>query len=104
MFQQIRDQIHEIRNALAPIDFRLANFQQEIADCRTIFEQKAMTLEAKIFAQSIMLEEQDSRISNILERLQSIELALKLQPKPEPGNPLAVNGEIQQFPNRMSDS
>jgi hypothetical protein len=103
IFQQIRDQIHEIRNELAPVDFRLAHFEHEIAECRTVFEQKAMALESKIFAQSIKLEEQSSAILNILERLQAIELTLKRPPEPEPGKPLPVNGETQRFPNHASN-
>ncbi len=93
IFQEIRDQIHDLRNEMAPVDFKLANLAVEIEECRTVFEEKAMELEAKVFAQSLKVEEQGTRISNILERLQWIELALNISPKLDPGNPLPVNGE-----------
>lgn len=101
IFQEIREQIHEIRNAIAPVDFKLANFEHDIKDCRIFFEQKAQALEARVFANTFRLEEQNNKIANILERLQWIELALKVPPKPESesGKPPPANGEkVIQLP------
>src|SRR5215469_13651187 len=101
IFQEIREQIHEIRNAIAPVDLKLANFEHEIEECRTFFEHKAQALEARVFANAFKLEEHGNKISNILERLQWIETSLKIPPKPELENPLPANGaEVTQVPVR----
>jgi DNA repair ATPase RecN len=93
IFEEIRQQIHELRNALSPIDFKMANFEHEIEECRVFFEQKAQALEARVFANTFKLEEQNNRIVNILERLQWIEIALKVPAKPKSERPLPANGE-----------
>jgi chromosome segregation ATPase len=84
-FEEIREQIHEIRNLLSPIDLKLDNLDHKITISRIAFESKTAELDAKIAANLSRLSEHDVKISEHSdeiaqqsERLKRIEQFLKL--------------------------
>lgn len=84
-FEEIRDEIHKIRNLLGPIDLKLDNLDHKISVSRITFESKTSELEAKIAANSLKISEQTLRISTNSddlaqqsERIKRIELFLKI--------------------------
>jgi len=98
VFEEIRRQIHEIRNLINPFDLRLANLDAQIAASRTLFEEKTSVLEIKVMANAFRIDEQACRIEDILEnygllseRVKRLETEIKLCPKPEPAKPLPVH-------------
>jgi Trm5-related predicted tRNA methylase len=70
-FEQIRDQIHEIRNFLWPLELKLESLDHQVTKSRIFFEAKASELESKI-AQNA------SEIALQSERIKRIELLLKI--------------------------
>lgn len=103
-FEEIRQQIHEIRNMLGPIDLKLDNLDHKITVGRLSFEAKAGDLEAKIASSSLRIAEQWTKISEHSdeltkqsERISRIELLLKMPvtlektaPAPVRKDPLAT--------------
>ena len=84
-FEEIRDEIHKIRNLLGPIDLKLDNLDHKITVSRITFESKTSELEAKIAASSLKLSECAFRVSTNSddiaqqsERIKRIELFLKI--------------------------
>lgn len=84
-FEEIRDEIHKIRNLLGPIDLKLDNLDHKISVSRITFESKTSELEAKIAANSLKISEQSLRITTNSddlvqqsERIKRIELFLKM--------------------------
>ena len=84
-FEEIREQIHEIRNLLGPIDLKLDNLDHIITISRITFESKVSELNGKMAATSSRLSEHEVKISEHSdeialqsERLRQIELFLKL--------------------------
>jgi chromosome segregation ATPase len=84
-FEEIREQIHEIRNLLGPIDLKLDNLDHKITASRITFESKVSDLEGKISVNSSRLSEHEVKISEHSdeialqsERIRQIELFLKL--------------------------
>lgn len=84
-FEEIREQIHEIRNMLGPIDIKLDNLDHKITAGRISFEAKAADLESKIAAGALRISEQWTKISahsdelaQQSERISRIELLLKM--------------------------
>jgi hypothetical protein len=73
-FEEIRRQIHEIRNFLAPFDLKLAILDERIAKSRVLFEQRVGRVESG-------LEEQGLKILDLLERVNLVEMLLKIPPK-----------------------
>jgi hypothetical protein len=68
-FEQIREQIHEIRNFLGPLDIKLENLDQQVSKSRQSFETKAAELESRIAMNSseiALLSEQIRQIQNLL--------------------------------------
>jgi hypothetical protein len=84
-FEEIREQIHEIRNLLGPIDLKLDNLDHKITISRITFESKVSELDGKISANSSRLSEHEVKISAHSdemalqsERIRQIELFLKM--------------------------
>ena len=84
-FEEIREQIHEIRNMLGPIDIKLDSLDHKITAGRISFDAKTSDLEAKISAESIRntefwnkISEHSDQLAQQSERLRRIELLLKI--------------------------
>ena len=70
-FEQIREQIHEIRNFLGPLDIKLDNLDRQIAKSRFSFETKASELESRIV-------EQSAELALHAEQIRQIQIFLKM--------------------------
>lgn len=70
-FEQIRVQIHEIRNFLGPLDLKLESLDHQISKSRISFESKATELEAKIIQNS-------SELARHSEQIRQIQMFLKM--------------------------
>lgn len=70
-FEQIREQIHEIRNFLGPLDVKLEGLDYQIKRSRATFEMKTLELETKIAAHS-------SEIALHSEQIRQIQTFLKI--------------------------
>jgi hypothetical protein len=97
-FEEIRDEIHKIRNLLGPIDLKLDNLDHKITASRISFESKTSELEAKIGANTLKISEQGLRISTNSddlaqqsERIKRIELFLKIPQTAEKQVPAPVH-------------
>ena len=62
-FEQVLEQIHQIRNFLAPLDIKLENLDHQISVSRLAFESKASELDAKVASNSLRLTEQAVKIN-----------------------------------------
>lgn len=86
MFEQVREQIHQIRNYLSPLALKLDNLDHQIVVSRETFETRTKELDTKISVTSLRVTEQEMKIdehSEALalqaERIKRIELLLNLQ-------------------------
>ena len=70
-FEQIREQIHEIRNFLGPLDIKLENLDHQVSKSRVTFETKAAELESRIAMNS-------SDIALHSEQIRQIQTFLKM--------------------------
>jgi len=84
-FEQIREQIHQIRNFLAPLDIKLENLDHQVTVSRIAFESKSSELDAKIASnsqriteQAVKVSEHAAQIQNQFEQLRQIRLFLKM--------------------------
>ena len=84
-FEQIREQIHEIRNYLGPLDLKLENLDHQITVSRISFESKVTELDARISAnslktaeQGVKLDQYSDELARQSERIKRIELLLKI--------------------------
>jgi chromosome segregation ATPase len=89
-FEEIREQIHAIRNLLGPIDLKLDNLDHKITASRMTFESKVSDLGSKIAANTSRISEHELKISEHsdeiaqqFERIRQIELFLKMPWNPE---------------------
>jgi len=64
-FEQIRQQIHEIRNVVGPVNLKLADMELQILDAKTAFEERALALESKVFGAMFRIDKHDIQIANI---------------------------------------
>lgn len=64
-FDQIRNQIHEIRNFLAPLDLKLDGLDHQISKSRISFEAKTSELESKMTEQSLEIARHSEQIRQI---------------------------------------
>ena len=64
-FDQIRDQIFEIRKLLGPLDFKLENLDNQVSRTRMSFELKTARLESKITEHSSLLALHAKQIKEI---------------------------------------
>ena len=90
VFEDILQQIHEIRNLIDPFDQRLANLEAQIAANRKSFLERTAALEIRVMASTYRLDEQTGRVEDILEnysqllgRVKRLEAAITLCQKPE---------------------
>ena len=70
-FEQIREQIHEIRNFLGPLDVKLEGLDYQIKKSRATFELKTTELETKIAPNS-------SELALHSEQIRQIQIFLKM--------------------------
>jgi chromosome segregation ATPase len=84
-FEEIREEIHQIRNLLGPIDLKLDSLDHKITASRITFESKVSELDGKIAVNSSRLSEHEIKISEHSEemalqseRIRQIELFLKM--------------------------
>ena len=70
-FEQIREQIHEIRNFLGPLDIKLENLDHQVSKSRLSLETKAAELESRIARNS-------SEIALLSEQIRQIQTLLKM--------------------------
>ena len=89
-FEQIREQIHEIRNFLGPLDVKLEGLDYQIKRSRATFELKTAELESKIAANS-------SELAFHSEQIRQIQIFLKIPPAAE-NRPAAPIREDKQNP------
>jgi hypothetical protein len=68
-FEQIREQIHEIRNFPGPLDLKLASLDYEIKRSRASLESKTAELESKAVANSAEIARHSEQIRQIREFL-----------------------------------
>lgn len=64
-FEQIREQIHEIRNFLGPLDLKLEGLDYQITKSRVTFEVKALEMESKIAMHTSQLALHSEQIRQI---------------------------------------
>ncbi|HEV2318527.1 MAG TPA: hypothetical protein VGV18_02170, partial [Verrucomicrobiae bacterium] len=57
-FEDIREQIHEIRNMLGPIDIKLDSLDHKITAGRISYEARTSEIETKIATESVRVAEQ----------------------------------------------
>ena len=102
LFDEIRQQIHDIRNIIAPFDLQMANLDHQIAAIRVSFEAKMTGFESKLTANSSQLIEHALKISGLLgavaqlsERLNWIEFSLKVPQRTCPEIPAPVHEDKQ---------
>ena len=88
VFEEIREQIHELRNLVGPFDLKLSNLDHQIAVSRTFFEEKAAALESKVQATSFRVDQHDGKIADLMtgqedlsERIKRLELTLNIPVK-----------------------
>lgn len=98
VFENIREQLHEIRNIVGPVDLKLSNLEHQFARTRTLLEERNIAIESRLSATIIRTDEQTSQISDVLEqnarlseRVRRIELILKIAPIPDDGKPLPTH-------------
>ena len=89
-FEQIRDQIHEIRIFLGPLDLKLEGLDVAIAKSRATFELKTAQLESKI-------TEHSSQLALQSEQIRQIQIFLKM-PQNLDGRMIAGSLEDKQKP------
>jgi chromosome segregation ATPase len=100
VFEEIRQQIHEIRNLINPFDLRLAHLDAQIAASRTLFVEQTTALETKLAANTFRINEHAGKIEDILEnydrlseRVLRLEKEIQLCPKTEPSKPSAAHAD-----------
>jgi hypothetical protein len=94
VFEQIRQQIHEIRNLVGPFDLKLANLDAKVAASRVFFDQRTALLETKVLATAFRLDEQGGKLEGVIDdygqlsaRVLRLETEMQLWKKQEPAKP-----------------
>ncbi len=93
-FEQIREQIHEIRNFLGPLDVKLEGLDYQIKRSRATFETKTLELETQIAAHS-------SELGLHAEQIRQIQIFLKM-PQSVDTRPSVPTSENQNPAQRSS--
>ncbi|HTR40369.1 MAG TPA: hypothetical protein VMH87_01970 [Pseudomonadales bacterium] len=70
IFDQIREQIHEIRNIVGPVDLKLANMEHQL-------NEKTVNLESKLIGALFRLEKLESKISDIVAGQEKLTVRVK---------------------------
>lgn len=66
MFEQIREQIHEIRNIIGPVHLKLADMEHRIVTSKAYLEERTLSIESKLLAAIFRLDKQDKAIADIV--------------------------------------
>jgi hypothetical protein len=80
-FEEIRREIHDIRNFLWPLDVKLAGLDHQIAEMRVFLDERFGGVESRLLVYKFKFEEQDVKMAAFSERLERVELALQTPPK-----------------------
>jgi hypothetical protein len=98
VFEEIRQQIHEIRNLVGPFDLKLANLDARIAASRVFFDQRTTLLETKVLATAFRLDEQGGKLEGVIDdygqlsaRVLRLETEMQIWKKQEPAKPLRAH-------------
>lgn len=102
LFDEIREQIHEIRNLIGPFDLKMANLEHQISANRIAFEARMGVFESKLTANTSQLNEQGLTVSRLLnevaqlsERVKLLEFSSKAHQQTGIGNPAPVREDKQ---------
>ncbi len=76
-FEQVRQQIHEIRNIIGPVNLKLADMEHQITTSKAYLEEKNSRLESKLLTTLFRLDMQDLQIANILSGLEKMSERVK---------------------------
>lgn len=94
VFEEIKEQIHGLRNMLGPFDIKLSLLDEQVSASRALFEERTALLETKALAGAIRLDRQDTKIIHIeeeyarlSERVKQIEQALQIPAKSDAAKP-----------------
>ena len=88
VFEELRKQIHEIRNFCGPFDLKLSVNEQQIAEHRRLVNQRLENAESRMFATLLVLDD-------LVERVSWIESVLRIPPRPE-HTPLPVREDKEK--------
>jgi hypothetical protein len=98
VFENIREQLHEIRNLVQPVDLKLSNLEHQFTQTRILLEERTASFESKLLANTYRVNEHASQISDIVEqnyqlseRMKRIELVLKISATGDEGKSLPVH-------------
>lgn len=90
LFEQIREQIYDIRVFLGPMDLKLERLDYQINTNRLAFEAKILELESRISVNSARTDEQTSQIADntdnisfLSEQIRQIRQFLKMRERPQ---------------------
>ncbi len=76
-FEQIREQIHDIRNFIGPLDIKLTTLENHITATRVSFESKALQFESRISECAQKIGWHSNELADHSERIKRIEAILK---------------------------
>ena len=65
-FEDVRRQIHEIRNLIGPLNFKMAELEVRILETKHSCEEKTLTVESKLLGTLFRLDRHEARIADIL--------------------------------------
>ena len=86
--EEISEQLHEIRNFVSPLDFKLESLVHKVEKSRAALESKTIQLESKILEQAAV-------IAHNAEQIRQIRLFLKMPEIVENRPPGAVHEDKQ---------
>jgi hypothetical protein len=66
IFEEVRKQIHEIRNLMSPVHLKMADLDMRIVEMKHVFEEKTLTLESRLLGVLFRLDKQDVKIADAL--------------------------------------
>ena len=69
IFDQIRDQIHDVRNIVGPVVLRLDDMQNQITGISASVEEKISVFESKLMVALFRINEQQAKIAELTERV-----------------------------------
>jgi hypothetical protein len=68
VFEEVRRQIHEIRNMVGPVHLKMADLELRVVEARNSFDERFLTLESKLLGALFRLDKHEAAISEIRER------------------------------------
>ncbi|HEY1787303.1 MAG TPA: hypothetical protein VGJ73_04070 [Verrucomicrobiae bacterium] len=66
MFEQVRQQIHQIRNLIGPVNLKLADLEYQIIKCKVDFEERTLTLESKLLGALFRIDQHDMKLVDVV--------------------------------------